>query len=133
MADDGMVLGGGIFLVVGLIMLALGLFLLVRTLRFLRTAVETTGTIVDFRGSGDEFQRVVEFKTHEGKTIRWTERSASGQQGHVGDEIPMKYNPEKPNQARISRTSDLWLGSGALSLSGLGFAGVGLVLVILGA
>jgi len=126
-----MVLGGGVFLALGLIMLAFGLLLVMRTLRSLRSAVTITGTIVDFRGSED-IQRVVEFKTHEGNTVRWTETGGSRQQGRVGNDIPMKYNPAKPNQARIARTSDLSLGGSALSISGLGFAGLGLVLVIFG-
>src|SRR5918995_7258831 len=60
MDDTGgtLLLVGVTFLAVGAIQLGLGIFFFARTRRFLRTAVETTGTIVD----------VVESRSSEGGT-----------------------------------------------------------------
>lgn len=50
MDENGMLLlGGGISLGVGPMLLAVGAIPVMVTLRFLRTAVDTTGTIVDLR------------------------------------------------------------------------------------
>ena len=124
----------GIFLLIpGLILLAIGVFLVMRTCRFLRTAVETTSTIVELRVGPDinMYQAVVEFKTHEGQTIRWSQNGFHKPAlGDVGDEIPMKYNPKNPNQARIARFVSMWFVGGILSILGLACGGIGLLFIL---
>jgi hypothetical protein len=130
MDENGAALLFGVLtLTAGLIPLAIGIILVMRNLSFLRTAVETTGTIVELRVSpdGEAFQPVVEFKTHEGQTIRWTQFGwRSPPPGNVGDEIPMKYNAQNPNRARIAKVSQMWLVGGMLSLMGLVVGAFGL-------
>jgi Protein of unknown function (DUF3592) len=139
--DDGsgtLLLVGAIFLVIGVVLFAIGGFLWMRTRRFLETAVDTTGVIVDLLESsgsdgGTVYQAVVEFQTREGQTVRWTESMASSPAaGDVGDQLPMKYNPDDPNEARIARAFRMWFVTMLLSGMGLMFGATGLVLVILG-
>jgi Protein of unknown function (DUF3592) len=127
-----------IFLAVGAVQLGLGIFFFVRTRRFLRRAVETTGTIVDLiESSGSEggtvYQAVVEFQTADGRAIRWQESMASNPPaGQPGEQIPIKYDPANPNKARIAKTFRLWFLSGLLGLLGLLFLGLGVVLTVAG-
>lgn len=104
------------------------------TLRFLRTAVDTTGNIVDLRvapGDSPAFQAVVDFKTHEGKTIRWTQFGwRSRFPGNVGDEIPMKYNPQNQDRARTADAVAMWVFGGIVSSMGLLLGGIGLWLIL---
>ena len=133
-----LILVGAIFLFVAAILLAIGVFLWMRTRRFLRTAVDTTGVIVDLiESSGSEggtvYQAVVEFQTREGRTVRWTESMASSPAaGDVGDQLPMKYNPENPQEARIARFFRMWFVSVLLTGMGAMFGATGAVLLILG-
>lgn len=96
-----------------------------------------TGVIVDRLESSDSeagtlYQVVVEFQTREGQTVRWTDSIASNPAaGDVGDQIPMKYNPDDPNEARIARAFRMWFATVFLSGMGLIFGGVGAVLLIL--
>src|SRR6266511_5246570 len=94
---DDTLLVGVIFVAIGAVMLGLGIFFFVRTRRFLRTAVDATGTIVELiESSGSEggtvYQAVVEFRTGDGQSIRWQESMASsppvGSAGrHAADEV----------------------------------------------
>jgi hypothetical protein len=124
------VAAAGITFGVALILLAIGTIPVMRTLLFLRTAEETTGTIVELRegqGEGPIFQAVVEFKTHEGQTIRWTQPGwRSRFPGNVGDEIRMKYNPQNPNRARTADMHSTWVFGVVFSSFGLLLGAIGL-------
>jgi hypothetical protein len=138
--DEGgtLLLVGLIFLGIGAIQLGLGIFFFVRTRRFLRTAVEATGTIVELlESSGSEggtvYQAVVEFQTAEGRSIRWQETMASNPPaGQQGDQLLMKYDPVNPQRARIARATRLWFLPGLFGLLGLLFFALGVVLTAAG-
>jgi Protein of unknown function (DUF3592) len=139
--DDGsgtFLLIGVIFLAVGLPMVLIAIYLIFRTRRFLRTAVSTTGVIVDLIASsgsegGTVYQAVVDFQTADGRTVRWTESMASSPAaGQPGEQIPMKYNPDNPEEARINRTFRMWFLPGLLIFLGVVFGGLGALFTILG-
>jgi hypothetical protein len=140
MDDTGgtLLLVGVIFLAVGAIQLGLGIFFFARTRRFLRTAVETTGTIVDLVESrssegGTSYKAVVEFQTADGRSMKWTESMASNPPaGDIGEQIPIKYDPKNPSRARIAKRFRLWFVSALLGLLGLLFLGIGAVLTAAG-
>lgn len=140
MDDTGgtLLLVGVIFLAVGAVQLGLGVFFFLRTRRFLSTAVSTDGTIVELiESSGSEggtvYQAVVEFQTADGRTVRWQESMASNPPaGHPGDQVPMKYDPSDPDNARIAKTFRMWFLSGLFGLLGLLFLGIGVVLTVAG-
>jgi hypothetical protein len=138
--DEGgtLLLVGLIFLGIGAIQLGLGVFFFVRTRRFLRTAVEATGTIVELlESSGSEggtvYQAVVEFQTADGRSIRWQEAMASNPPaGQQGDQLLMKYDPVNPQRARIAKATRLWFLPGLFGLLGLLFFALGVVLTAAG-
>jgi hypothetical protein len=136
--SSSVLLVGVIFLAVAAVMLALGFFFLSRTRRFLRTAVDATGRIVDLvESSGSEggtvYQAVVEFQTGDGRTVRWQETMASNPPaGHPGDNVPMKYDPADPNKARIAKAVRMWFMPMLFGGLGLLFLVLGVILTIAG-
>jgi hypothetical protein len=137
--DTGVFLGIGLpFMGAGLVMIGLAYFFFARTRRFLHTAVDTTGTVVNLiESSGSEggtvYQAVVAFKTAEGRDVQWTESMASNPPaGQVGDEVPVKYDPSDPDEARIAKPFRLWFLPGLFGLLGVIFFGTGALLTIIG-
>lgn len=134
-----LLLVGVIFLAVGAPMLLVAVFLVVRTRRFLESAVDTTGTIVNLLESTDSdggttYQAVVRFETADGREIEWAETMASNPPaGQPGDEVPMKYDPANPENARIAKTFRIWFLPGLLGGLGAIFFVVGAILAIAGA
>lgn len=119
-------------------MFAIAVFLFVRTRRFLETAVDTTGTIVDLIASsssdgGTVYKAVVAFKAADGRDVTWTESMASNPPpGQPGDEVPVKYDPTNPEEARIAKPFRLWFLPGLLGLLGGIFGGLGAVFTVIG-
>jgi hypothetical protein len=126
------------FLGLGLLFIGLAAFFVIRTRRFLETAVPTTGTIVDLIASsssegGTVYRAVVQFKTSDGRDFQWTETMASNPPaGQPGDEVPVKYDPANPEEARITKPFRLWFLPGLFGLLGVIFGGVGAVMAIIG-
>jgi hypothetical protein len=139
-SDKGvLILVGLLFVGIGIVFGALAWFFLARTRRFLRTAVDATGTIIDLvESSGSEggttYSAVVRFQTADGREIQWTESMASNPPaGKRGDQLLMKYDPANPQSARIAKTSRLWFMP--MLFGGLGalFFAIGVVLAVVGA
>ena len=141
MDDSGgtVLLVGVIFLATGAVMIGLAIFFFTRTRRFLRTAAEATGTIVDLlESSGSEggtaYSAVVEFQTADGRTIRWEESMASNPPvGRKGDPVLMKYDPANPSKARVAKATRMWFMPALFGGLGALFFGVGVVLTVVGA
>jgi hypothetical protein len=121
---------------VGYISIAFGaLFLLVgfgwfaREINFGRHAVPAAGTIVDLRvsdsGDGPTYTPVVEFKTSEGRTVRF-EGISTNPPPERGISTRVLYRPEYPEDARIDRFIDRWLFPSVFTPLGLGGIGIGL-------
>lgn len=101
------------FVYVSLGLVALGLFFLLRTVAFVRGAVATEGTVVDmetYRGErGPTYAPVVEYVRPDGRPQKFTEDGWSSHPGvKVGDTVPVKFDPERPEQARINRPFRIW-------------------------
>lgn len=140
MDDSGgtLLLVGVIFLGVAAVMLGLGIFFFVRTRRFLRTAVEAMGTIVELRESsgsegGTVYSAVVDFQTADGRSIRWQESMASNPPaGQPGEQLVMKYDPANPQRARIAKATRMWFMPVLFGALGVLFLGLGVVLTVAG-
>ncbi|HMG26258.1 MAG TPA: DUF3592 domain-containing protein [Acidimicrobiia bacterium] len=137
--SSALLLVGVIFIAIGAIFIGLGIFFFIRTRRFLRTAVEVNGTIVELRESsgsegGTVYSAVVEFQTADARSIRWEESMASNPPaGQPGERLVMKYDPANPNKARIAKATRMWFMPMLFGGLGLLFFVIGVVLTIAGA
>jgi hypothetical protein len=101
------------FIYVALGLIGLGAFFLLRTIAFLRGAVATQGTVVDMESHSGEhgptYTPVVEYLRPDGQPQRFTEEGSSSHPGvQVDDTVPVKFDPERPEKARINRPFRLW-------------------------
>lgn len=116
---------GMIFLGISLIPLAVGLFFLIDTLQFLSSATATaTGVIVSCprpKSSSTACTATVAFTTAQGQSVTITTSFASSA-FEVGQQQPVAYNPDHPQDARISSFLVLWfVPTLLLGLGGLFF------------
>jgi hypothetical protein len=122
----GLALAGG-----GLVLL--GLFFLVRTWMFVQRAVTVEGTVVGMdakpSSKGTGYSPITEYRTPDGSVYRITESSSSSHPSvEVGETVPVKYDPAKPDKGRLTRPLYLWGLGGFLVLLGLVLAVAGLAL-----
>ena len=130
MAASFLVLGAGGSL------LGLALISLIRTRRFLKTAIDASGTVVGFQGTGDPegtVEPVIQFEPATGGLIKFSDRVASNPPEYdVGDVVAVKYNPERPSMARINKISRLYFTPGVLTIVSAPIVGLGLLLLATG-
>jgi hypothetical protein len=70
--------------------------------------VRTTGTVLNADGGP-----LIEYTTNDGRTRRFQSHVASNPPKYaIGDEVPMIFDPAKPNRAKIDSFSDQWLATG---------------------
>ena len=101
------------FTYVSLGLIALGLFFLARTIVFLRGAARTQGRVVSLEHhpgeNGATYKPVVEYVRPDGQRQQFREQIASGNpRVKVGDTVPVRFDPERPEHARIDRPLSLW-------------------------
>ncbi|MFA5259519.1 MAG: DUF3592 domain-containing protein [Candidatus Pacearchaeota archaeon] len=112
------ILIGIIFMVIGIIVLVLGILFLTSNINFVNDSVSVKGKI-----SGAD----VKFYTPEGKEVRinsgYTEFMARYTDS---SEVNLVYNPEKPENAKVSSFSSLWAIPGFIIAIGLIIIFVGL-------
>ena len=103
------------FLAVGIVALVIGMVTLVRTVQFVQRAEHAPGTVIDLSRETDSegevtFYPVVRFTTAEGKEIEFKSSSGSSPPSQSeGDRVDVLYDPDDPNDARLSGIFDLWL------------------------
>lgn len=92
---------------ISLTMLAIGIISYIRTKKFLASAVETRGIVVDkvYKGSedggGSMYSPKIRFNDSMGKEIEFTENWSSNRPDFkIGDEVIVLYNPAEPEKAR---------------------------------
>ena len=90
--------------------LALAIWLTMRTRKWKARAVRTEGRIVEFRRGSDRTRApVVEFTTSGGETVQhWVNTSSMFDSFAVGKVVPIYYDPEEPQKARIGKFGHLY-------------------------
>ncbi len=117
---------GGLFSIPALVCFVVAGWLCADSWRFVRGAVRTEGTIVaveEETGEGARYTPVFEFTDQSGRTHRVTSQVAAFSRMHsVGAKVPVLYNPDSPESARIEDFFALWgRASVALALGGVLF------------
>ena len=128
---------GVVFGLVGLLLMAIGLFIWFRTRMFMSSAQEVKGTVIrmvySYGGSdsGGGYSPVYQFRTIDGQTIVVTDGISSNPPMFTeGQIIDVLYDPKNPQKARIKRWMSLYFVSVLLGGIGLIFGGVGVVMLI---
>jgi len=112
----------------GLIILAIGVFLFVRRLWFLRRAIVATGIVLgSSEGAGgtsgpvwaSPSVKLMQFKTLDGRMFNFTALGGAP----VGSHVSVLYHLDNPRKARINSFLQLWSFV-------LGWAGVGILVVV---
>jgi Protein of unknown function (DUF3592) len=121
----GLLLGfGGLFLLVGLLLLS-------REVVFGRSAVSAQGTIVELRktdnADGTDWAPVIEFSTAQGQKIQFTGTSTNPPPLR-GEQVPVLYDPQNPDHARMNTIVQRWLFPLIFVLVGLAMSTASLVL-----
>jgi hypothetical protein len=124
-----------LFLAIGFVLLVLGAVTLVRTLQFVSGAEHATGTVVELSRSSDSegtvtFHPVVRFTTAEGRTVEFVSSTGSSPPDHsAGDRVEVLYDPDDPQDARLTGFFDLWLLPLVFGVMGLGFSAAALFVI----
>lgn len=122
-----------IFLSVGGVLLAVCVFLAVRTSGFRSRAAPATGTVVELRyesgRKGGAYFPVVRFQTRDGQEVRFKNGVGQNPAAHkVGDSVEVLYEPARPQRASINHLFDLYFSSLITGFMGLMFTGFGVAI-----
>ena len=125
-----------IFPGVGVVLLAIGAFVLFRTRRFVKESLRAWGTVVGFaerRSSkgGRTFAPVVTFEAQGGGTFRFTDPLYTSPRGYdVGQQVEVLYHWQDHSRARLASPFRLYFVPALLAFLGAVFAFVGGVVYI---
>lgn len=130
---------GGVFLSIGLILMAVSFLIYHSTASFRREAASATGTVIDLtleRSGGTDgasvYYPVVEFSTEKGETIRFRGSSGSSPPAFSkGQTVTVRFRSEDPYRARIESFPSMWLGTLITGFIGLPFAITGLIMLLI--
>jgi hypothetical protein len=127
---------GVVFSLLGFLLVAIGVFILIRTRAFISRSQETKGTVINLLTShgsegGITYAPVFRFTTIQGQVMEVAESVYSNPPGFsVGQIVDILYDPQDPSNARAKKWSSLYFVP--LLLGGMGaiFGGVGVVLLV---
>jgi len=111
-------------IVVGAPFLLIGLSEAYKTVQTERSSISTRGTVVDNMtvafATGASYAPVVDFRTLEGETVRFTDGVGSIPPDYeVGAEVKVLYDPDDVHSARVASWKRLWLAPTILTCVGL--------------
>ena len=119
-------------LALGVVLLVGGAIAFVHTERFVSGSERATGTVIDLSSRTDSdgdvmYHPVVRFTTAEGRTVQFVSGTGSSPASQSeGDSVEVLYDPDDPQDAKLSGFFDLWLWPFALSALGVAFLVFGL-------
>lgn len=97
-------------LLIAAAILALAVWLAARTWKWKDSAERGEGKVVEFvRERDGERAPVIEFQTREGETVQYRVNTSSMFSSFsVGDLVPVYYDPDDPQRARVARFSHIY-------------------------
>lgn len=104
-----------LFIVIGLVFVGIAVLKAQGARRFLSTAIEAEGQIVDYtqkQNFDDErlmYSAVFEFTTADGQVTRVTANTSSSSKPAVGRQVRVLYDPQDPQRARLKSWAALWM------------------------
>jgi hypothetical protein len=114
------------FLLIGIALLAVALYLYRNTSNFIDSARKAQGTVVALRSGAPE----VKFRTEQGREIQFTSSVSSKPPSYsVGETVEVLYPPDQPDKAEVNSFMTLWLGVIIVGVLGTVFSLIGLALV----
>jgi hypothetical protein len=126
---------GWILAAAGALVLAVGLFLIFRLRSFLAGAVSTQGQVIDLvssstsEGGTTHYPRVA-FTDADGKRHSFQHEVGSNPPAfEVGESVPVRYDPDDPERAKIAKALSLWTEPVLVAAIGTGLLLAGLVVV----
>ncbi|CAG0930339.1 Inner membrane protein YmfA [Thermoflexales bacterium] len=126
-----------VFIVIGLGLTLIGLWLMRRALTFKRKAQAAQGRYVDATWRTSRVNRytaypVIEFQTADGRTIQFEGRvGVPWARGKVGRSVKVLYDPTDPEEAVVDSVVELWFPALIFLLVGLGWLVTIAVLLLL--
>lgn len=137
---------GWMIVLVGTLILALSAWYAYEAIRFLSGTESAMGEIVDHEFTGGlntgsrevgsyqtqviaMYAPIVAFQTSMGVNVRFKANWSEGDPPPVGSSVPVRYQAQNPENARISGTSSLFGGAAILFLIGAIFAGAGILIL----
>jgi hypothetical protein len=133
---------GGVFGLVGVVLLCVAVVLAVTTRNFLASAARAEGTVIDLRrhtsldSSGDRMRErtvwspVVEFTTADGRRLSFEDHGGSNPPAYeVGDRVQVAYDRDDPSHALLA-TPTAYLASWIVGGVGLVFTAFGALLFV---
>lgn len=107
--------GGGFFVMLGLALLAMAVWLLRQDQRFMARAVHVEGvvtTLLEQRSeTGTRYAPEIAFRTAEGRRVRFVDDVGTGHPAwRAGDRVGIWYDPAQPAHARLGGFLDRWQG-----------------------
>ncbi len=123
-----------IFIIVGSGMLTWTFFIYNDTRKFLKTSVETQGTVIKLsesvsNSSSDNsimYRPVVQFTDNEGNLIEFSSSTSSNTPSYsIGEKVEVLYNQESPGDAKIKGFFSIWGKTTILGTLGVVFFTIG--------
>jgi hypothetical protein len=102
-------------LALGVVLLVGSAIAFVHTKRFVSGSERATGTVIDLSSRTDSdgtvvYHPIVRFTTAEGRTVQFVSGSGSSPAAQSeGDSVEVLYDPDDPQDAKLSGFFDLWL------------------------
>jgi hypothetical protein len=126
---------GGVFALVGGCMSVLAARQWSRQWDFVRVSTRTDGTVVELRQDREQVETVhfprIRFETPAGREIVFESGMGSSlSKWSVGDAVPVRYRPDRPNSAEIDSFLALWGVTMLFGLLGGAFLFIGLGLLL---
>jgi Protein of unknown function (DUF3592) len=128
---------GLLFFLIGLAVLVSGLFAVFKVRGQIANSVKATGTVIAFGTiagkSGYLYCPQVVFPIPGGRTIKFQSQTGTQPPSYnVGQKVQVVYEINNPQKAEIDSLMALWFAPGCMSLMGLLFSTLGLMLFGIG-